>query len=209
MKIRTIEVSNTAYTTQQIVRDSLPKIVFIGRSNVGKSSLINTLLGRKKLARTSNKPGKTVSVNYYKLNGTCYFVDLPGYGYARISHDEKDRTSQLITAFFEASVGIRAIALLIDSRFGFMETDLDVLQQIMAFASSMPELDATSGKSRPHANKSTDVLTILTKSDKLSFSKSKQQQQLIQNQFQFAVIPFSIKSRSGVEELWSYLDKHL
>ena len=102
LKIRDIQLSATIFTVKNLVEDSLGKIVFIGRSNVGKSSFINKMINRKNFARTSSRPGKTISINYYLINKMCYFVDLPGYGYARISKKERQRVRTLMPKTREA-----------------------------------------------------------------------------------------------------------
>ena len=101
MIIKDIHLHSSVFTNAQLVTDDLRKIVFMGRSNVGKSSLINKIVNRKKLAKTSSKPGKTVSINYYLVNESFYFVDLPGYGYAKISKTQRERINRLVSAFYQ------------------------------------------------------------------------------------------------------------
>lgn len=100
---------------KQMKKDDLPQVVFSGRSNVGKSSLINKILNRKSLARVSNKPGKTININFYNV-GNIRFVDLPGYGYARVSFEEKKRWSKLIEGYFEENKNIALVIQIIDMR---------------------------------------------------------------------------------------------
>ena len=99
----------------QISNDNLPEIIFSGKSNVGKSSLINKILNRKSLARTSSKPGKTININFYKLKN-LRFVDLPGYGYAKVSHSEKERWSELVEGYFKLKRNIPLVIQIIDMR---------------------------------------------------------------------------------------------
>ncbi len=110
----------------QMPSDGLPEIVFSGRSNVGKSSLINKILNRKSLARVSAKPGKTININLYNLK-TVRFVDLPGYGYARVSFDEKKRWSSLVEGYFGRSKNIRLVVQIIDMRHAPSEQDFQML----------------------------------------------------------------------------------
>ena len=108
----TVELIRTAYEPSQLLHTSQPQVAFIGRSNVGKSSLINHLVGRKKLAHTSVKPGKTLSINYYSVENRICFVDLPGYGYAQVSHQERERASQLLQAYLTDDLKLKLVCLL-------------------------------------------------------------------------------------------------
>ncbi len=191
LKIRDIQLSATVFTVKNLVEDSLGKIVFIGRSNVGKSSFINKMINRKNFARTSSRPGKTISINYYLINKMCYFVDLPGYGYARISKKESQRVRTLISTFFEKVENVKLVVVLIDSRRGFMDSDKEILSKII--------------------NKGFRMLTVLTKSDKLRNSELVIQKKNLQNQYGLNVIAFSIKSTDDEkrEKILKYINKAL
>lgn len=192
MKILDSKLERTTFTTKELITDNTPKILFIGRSNVGKSSLINKLVNRKKLALTSSRPGKTVSVNYYRIessSGTLFFVDLPGYGYARISKSESQRVKNLLSDFFDTVRNARLIVLLIDSRRGFMDSDLEIVGKIM--------------------DKKINLLTVLTKSDKLRFSDIENQKRNLQNKFGLNAISFTIKSDENKEEMLNIINKAL
>jgi len=186
MNIKKSELAGTFFNLSQLPRDGRPKILFFGRSNVGKSSLINTLLEHR-LAKTSSTPGKTLSINYYLIDGRLLFADLPGYGFAKVSKSECARVRQLIADFVDQVQNVRLAALLIDSRRGFLPPDLDTLAQIM-------------GKKFP-------ILTILTKSDKLSFSEQKNLCTQLKTKFGLQVISFSIKSQAGKNEVWKYINE--
>lgn len=175
LKIKEVQLAATVFSRDQLIADDLPKIIFIGRSNVGKSSFINKIINRKNLARTSSTPGKTVSINYYLVNRQFYFVDLPGYGYARVSKSETQRIRELITDFFEKVKNARLTVLLIDSRRGFMNSDIEILSRIL--------------------NKEFRMLTVLTKSDKLRNSELAIQKNNLQKEYGLKVITFSIKSK--------------
>src|SRR4051794_22334812 len=116
----------SASTPDQFPGEEYPEIAFLGRSNVGKSSLINALLGRKELAFTSSKPGCTQSINFYRVDGSCYFVDLPGYGYARVSKERTHEWKQLIESYLLERRALKLAVLVLDSRRGWMEKDLDL-----------------------------------------------------------------------------------
>ena len=116
MNLNNVEFIKSAVSPTEFLYDGLPKIVFSGRSNVGKSSVINKLLGRKKLARVSSVPGKTIHVNYFLIDKAAYFIDLPGYGYANVSKAERDRWSKLMEAFFSGSADITLGVMIVDAR---------------------------------------------------------------------------------------------
>ncbi len=198
MKIVDCRLEKTSFTDKDLIRDATKKVIFFGRSNVGKSSLINKLLGRKRLARTSAAPGKTVSVNYYRVNSVSngndlkdsfYFVDLPGYGYAKISRQESQRVKNVLSTFFRTVTNAKLALLLIDSRRGFMESDLEIIPQIL--------------------DKKINILTVLTKSDKLSFLKLTDRVKALQSEFGLKVVTFTIKSNENKEELLNLIKKAL
>ncbi|EMT39930.1 GTP-binding protein [Thermoanaerobacter thermohydrosulfuricus] len=116
MKIKTVELVRTAFNEEQYPKDNFPQIVIVGRSNVGKSTLINTVLNRKNLAKTSSKPGKTRGINFYLINNGSYLVDLPGYGYAKVSKEMKKQWAHNIETFLNTSKNLRHALLLIDIR---------------------------------------------------------------------------------------------
>ena len=111
---------------ERFPREEYPEIAFLGRSNVGKSSLINALLGQKGLAFTSNRPGCTQAINFYRVGGAYYFVDLPGYGYARVSKDQTLQWKKLIESYLLERKALELSLLILDSRRGWMERDLDL-----------------------------------------------------------------------------------
>ena len=132
MKINTNNVSLkiSAGNASQFLRDPIPQVAFSGRSNVGKSSLINTLLGRNSLARVSSAPGKTITVNFYDVDRKLFFVDLPGYGYAKRTAQDQLRWSNLVDGYFTKNPNIDLVKLvvqLVDSRIGYTNDDLDTV----------------------------------------------------------------------------------
>ena len=116
LNLNRAEFVKSAASPQGFVRDSLPRIVFAGKSNVGKSSVINRLLNRKNFARVGATPGKTVHVNYFRIDGKCWFVDLPGYGYAAVAKGERDRWARLMESFFAEPEQITLGVLIVDAR---------------------------------------------------------------------------------------------
>ena len=186
MNVKKTRLAGTFFNQSQLPVDARPKILFFGRSNVGKSSLINAIL-EQKLAKTSQTPGKTLSINYYLIDEKLLFADMPGYGFAKVAKTESARVRRLIADFLQAVKNVRLAALLIDSRRGFLPQDLDTLEQII--------------------QKKFPVLTILTKSDKISFSEQKNLITQLHKNFGLHAISFSIKSATGKNEIWKYINE--
>src|SRR5690606_23005665 len=131
MKINKAEFITSAVDKSQYPKDNLPEIALAGRSNVGKSSFINKLLGRKHLVRTSSKPGKTRTLNFYKINDQFYFVDVPGYGYAKVSKKEREKWGRMMEDYFETRKQLKAVVLIIDSRHLPTKDDLQMYEFVM------------------------------------------------------------------------------
>lgn len=172
-------------TFSQLEQSDLPEVCFAGRSNVGKSSLINKILNRKSIARVSSKPGKTVTINFYKVDN-IRLVDLPGYGYAKVNFGERERWSELMEGYFNSNRNIKVVFQLIDMR--HPATDFDI---------SM--LDFLSQMEIPY-------VVVLTKADKLNKTETENRLRLIYKELgKFAenikIIPFSIQNNNGAEEL--------
>lgn len=176
----------------QLGESDLPEICFSGRSNVGKSSLINKVLGRKSIARVSSKPGKTVTINFYKVEN-IRLVDLPGYGYAKVAYSEKERWSELMEGYFGSGRNIKKVFQLIDMRHPATDFDLSML-------------DYLSQMGIPYA-------VILTKADKLNKSETEKRLALIREELgEFAegieIIPFSVQSSLGVEQVREIIEEY-
>ena len=179
----------TVGETRKFPRDPRPQIALSGRSNVGKSSLINTLLGRKSLARVSSAPGKTITINYYDVDKKLYLVDLPGYGYAKRSKDSKMVWSSLTEDYFlknPSSDALKLVIQLVDIRTG--PTDDDIMM-----------INWTIDEGHP-------LVVVLTKTDKLSKSQLREALDALENNYfngtGIKLIPFSSVTREGKEELW-------
>lgn len=182
-------IAITVGNQKQFPRDPRPEVALSGRSNVGKSSLINTLLGRKSLARVSSAPGKTVTINYYDVDKKLYLVDLPGYGYAKRSRDSKRVWSSLTEDFFVKNPSIDALKLviqLIDVRTGPTDDDIMMINFLI--------------------DSQVNFAVVATKTDKLSKSQLASALDNIKNEYFLGtgieIIPFSSVTRDGKDELW-------
>lgn len=182
----TLELENTVFTTQQLPVITLPQIAMAGRSNVGKSSLINALAGRKKLAKVSATPGKTRSVNFYLVKPfDFYIVDLPGYGYARASHEERRNWARVLESYLSGSPSLKGLALLLDSRLKPQQLDLD----LAAFA----------------ASRNLPLLPVLTKADKCSQRERTARQKEWEAILGKKPILVSASRHSGLDKVWKGL----
>lgn len=172
-------------TFAQLEESNLPEVCFCGRSNVGKSSLINKILNRKSIARVSSKPGKTVTINFYKVDN-IRLVDLPGYGYAKVNFSERERWSELMEGYFKSNRDIRMAFQLIDMRHPATDFDLSMLD----FLSQM----------------GIPFTVVLTKADKLNKTETEKRLALIKEELgEFCentqIIPFSVQNSKGAEVL--------
>jgi GTP-binding protein len=169
------------FALDQLPRDRRPQIAVAGRSNVGKSSLLNKVLGQKKLAKVSQTPGKTRSLNFFLINEQFYFVDLPGYGYAKVSREMRESWGKLIEAYLTRSPELIGMVLLLDCRREPTDEDVMILDWLAA-----RELPA---------------LIVVTKTDKLSRGKVNQKVKQVEAEMGVPAIPFSIKTGLGKHEL--------
>jgi GTP-binding protein len=171
----------------------LPEFAFIGRSNVGKSTLINALCNRKNLARISNTPGKTRLINYFMANDALYLVDLPGYGFAKVPHSEQEAWRKMITAYLADSAELKCLFLLMDGRHGIKENDYEMLQWL------------------EHHQKIYRV--IFTKTDKLNqrdfLAAIKKSEKKFNVSLQNLYLPFSGKTKKGRERILSEIESLL
>lgn len=169
----------------------MPEVAFAGKSNVGKSSLINGLMNRKSLARTSGQPGKTQTINFYKVNREMYLVDLPGYGYARVSQSEKEKWGKMIERYLHTSRNLKAVFLLIDIRHAPSANDCQMYEWILH------------NGFRP--------IIIATKLDKLKRSQVQKNLKILREGLRLekdvTVIPFSAETKQGREEIWELIDR--
>jgi len=185
IKIVSAEFFTSAFTVQQLPEESLPEIAFAGRSNVGKSSLINALLLRKKLVKTSNTPGRTQSINFFIINKAFYFVDLPGYGFAKVPKGVQAKWKHLIEGYLQKRKTLKAVVLIMDSRHPAMPNDIQLYHWLSA--------------------RSFVVIPVLTKIDKLSrneWEKSRRECARILTISPESIVLFSATEKTGRHELW-------
>ena len=191
MKITSAELQTVCGLNSKIPIHTNKEFVLCGRSNVGKSSFINAMLNRKNLAYTSNTPGKTRTINYYLINNKFYFVDIPGYGYAKASNDEQNAWASFINKYFTTSESIEEIILLCDIRHKPTSDDKTMYDFI---------LDATGY----------EPIILATKVDKIKKSEIKKNVDIIKKELNtsddITIIPFSSEDKTGVNEVWKLLN---
>lgn len=190
MVIKNVSLETVCGITSKIPDNPYPEVAFAGKSNVGKSSLINALMNRKSLARTSSQPGKTQTINFYNINDDLYFVDLPGYGYAKASEEVKAQWGKMIENYLHTSKQLKAIFLLIDIRHDPSANDR-MMYEWMVYQGFQP-------------------IIIATKLDKIKRSQVPKQLKAIREGLQVQpdtlMIPFSAETKQGREEIWEYMD---
>ena len=190
MVIKSAELETVCGITSTLPDNKFPEIAFAGKSNVGKSSLINGLLNRKSLARTSATPGKTQTINFYNVNDEMYLVDLPGYGYAKVSEAEKVKWGQLIERYLHNSKQLKAVFLLIDIRHEPSANDRMMYDWIVDMGYN--------------------PIIIATKLDKIKRSQIQKQMKLIKTTLNLVpgtvIIPFSATTKQGRDEIWELVE---
>ena len=193
MKIKNVELQIVCGITSKLPETDKVEIAFAGKSNVGKSSLINALMNRKALARSSATPGKTQTINFYNVNDVMYLVDLPGYGYAKVSEQEKIKWGQLIERYLNTSKQLKAVFLLIDIRHDPSANDKMMYEWIVS--------------------QGYHPIIIATKLDKLKRSQVAKHVKMIKEGLKLlpgtTVIPFSAETKQGREEIWELMDSYL
>ena len=191
MVIKNVNLETVCGITSKLPDNELPEIAFAGKSNVGKSSLINALMNRKAYARISAKPGKTQTINFYNINEAVYLVDLPGYGYAKVSEQEKIQWGQLIERYLHGSKQLKAVFLLIDIRHDPSVNDKMMYDWIVA--------------------QGYNPIIIATKLDKIKRSQIQKQVKAIKEGLKLqpgtVVIPFSAETKQGREEIWELAEE--
>ena len=189
MVIKSINLETVCGITSTLPENDKPEIAFAGKSNVGKSSLINALMNRKSYARISATPGKTQTINFYNINDVMYLVDLPGYGYAKVSEKEKEQWGRLIERYLHSSARLKAVFLLIDIRHEPSANDKMMYDWILY--------------------NGYEPIIIATKLDKIKHSQLQKQVKAIRTGLGMkggTVIPFSAETKQGRDEIWEMID---
>ncbi len=191
MKIKSVNLELVCGPTSKLPDHTLPEVAFAGKSNVGKSSLINTLIGRKSYAKTSSTPGKTQTLNFYNVNDAFYLVDLPGYGFAHVPESEKARWGKLIDRYLDTSKQLKAVFLLIDIRHDPTANDRQMYEWIVS--------------------RGYEPVIIATKADKLKRSQIQKQVRAVREGLgmpaQEKIIPFSAQTGQGKDEIWNFIEQ--
>lgn len=193
MNVNKVNLETVCGITSVLPENDKPEFAFAGKSNVGKSSLINALMNRKSYARTSSQPGKTQTINFYNINELLYFVDLPGYGYAKVSIEIKAKWGKMIERYLKSSKQLKAIFLLIDIRHEPSAND-KIMYEWIVYQGFEP-------------------IIIATKLDKINRSQKDKQVKIIREGLgakkETTIIPFSASSKQGLEDIWSSIEGHL
>jgi GTP-binding protein len=190
MNVNNVELAAVAVRTAQYPEETMPEVAFAGKSNVGKSSLINTMINRKALARTSQNPGKTRTINFYNVENSLYFVDLPGYGYARAPKSEIAKWGKMIEDYLIKRESLKAIIMLVDIRHEPGANDKMMYDWLKHYGHQ--------------------IIVVATKSDKLKRSQLPKYKKMLSEGLGLAkddiLIPFSSENKSGKDELWSVIE---
>ncbi len=193
MHVKSVDLETVCGITSTLPENDKMEIAFAGKSNVGKSSLINSLMNRKSYARTSQQPGKTQTINFYNINDALYFVDLPGYGYAKVSQETKEKWGKMIDNYLKSSKQLRILFLLVDIRHEPGENDVKMYEWGI--------------------NYGFNPIIIATKSDKISRGLIQKHTGIIRKKLNCIegtpIIPFSSLNKSGKEEVWEYIEDML
>lgn len=190
MVIKSLQLETVCGITSKLPENDKPEVAFAGKSNVGKSSLINALMNRKSFARISSEPGKTQTINFYNINDAMYCVDLPGYGFAKVSKETQAKWGKMIENYLTTSKQLRAVFLLIDIRHEPSKNDKDMYEWIVY--------------------NGYDPIIIATKLDKINRSQVQKHIKMIKTGLnvnpQTVVIPFSSQTKQGRDEIWELID---
>lgn len=193
MKVHAAEIVISAVSKKQYPKSALAEVALAGRSNVGKSSFINTLIDRKKLARTSSKPGRTQTINFYLIENKFHFVDLPGYGYAKVSKQERAKWGEMIDEYFANRKQLQAVVSLIDMRHDPSEGDIQMYDFLKYY--NFP------------------VIVVATKADKVAKNKREQQISRIKEILDFdendRFVVFSTVTKESKEEAWKAIEEFI
>lgn len=193
MKIKSVNLETVCGITSKLPNNAHPEFAFAGKSNVGKSSLINAFMNRKSYARVSQQPGKTQTINYYNINDEMYLVDLPGYGYAKVTESVKVQWGKMIERYLKKSPQLKVVFLLVDIRHEPSANDKQMYDWIL--------------------DNGFEPIIIATKSDKISKGAAQKQVALIRKSLKCVegstIIPFSAENKSGLTDIYAIIDEYL
>lgn len=194
MEVHNVDLTISAVRPAQYPQNGLPEIALVGRSNVGKSSLTNTLINRKAFARTSSQPGKTQTLNFYRVEDQVYFVDVPGYGYAKVSRTEREKWGEMIETYLSQRDALKGVIALVDARHAPSEDDINMYNWLLYF--EIP------------------VLVVATKADKIARGKWNKAEAVIKRELDFDPTlsdfqMFSSETKAGKDEVWSWIENHM
>ena len=193
MKIKSINLETVCGVSSRLPNNVLPEFAFAGKSNVGKSSLINAFMVRKSYARVSSQPGKTQTINYYNINSEFYLVDLPGYGYAKVSESVKEQWGKMIERYLKKSPTLKLVFLLVDIRHEPNANDVQMYEWVVA--------------------NGFDPVVIATKADKISKGAVQKKVAVIRKKLNCGkdtqIIPFSAEDKRGLEDIYAVVDEYL
>ena len=192
MVIKSVNLETVCGITSTLPDNQLPEVAFAGKSNVGKSSLINGLMNRQSYARTSSQPGKTQTINFYNINETLYFVDLPGYGFAKVSKETKEKWGKMIERYLQRSKQLRLVFLLIDIRHEPSANDVGMYEWIV--------------------HNGFYPVIIATKLDKINRSQIQKHVKMIKNTLNVEegtpIVPYSAVTKQGRDEIWQLIETY-
>lgn len=194
MEVHNVEITTSAVKPSQYPQTDIPEIAFVGRSNVGKSSLTNTLINRRSFARTSSQPGKTQTLNFYKVEEQVFFVDVPGYGYAKVSKKMREEFGQMIETYLTERPQLKGVISLVDARHEPSEEDIAMYNWLTYY--NIP------------------VLVVATKADKIARGKWNKAESVIKKALEFdretsAFQMFSAVTKSGKDEVWAWIEERM
>ncbi|KRM94032.1 GTP-binding protein engB [Lentilactobacillus senioris DSM 24302 = JCM 17472] len=191
MDVHNVELTISAVAPKQYPSGNLPEIALVGRSNVGKSSLTNTLINRRSFARTSSQPGKTQTLNFYQIEQQLYFVDVPGYGYAKVSKVEREKWGQMIETYLTSRDQLKGVITLVDGRHAPTEDDIAMHEWLNYY--------------------NIDTLVVATKMDKIAKSKWNKQEKIIRQSLEMSgtepLVLFSAVSKTGKDAVWDWIEE--
>ncbi|MGF7437811.1 ribosome biogenesis GTP-binding protein YihA/YsxC [Lentilactobacillus senioris] len=191
MDVHNVELTISAVAPKQYPSGNLPEIALVGRSNVGKSSLTNTLINRRSFARTSSQPGKTQTLNFYQIEQQLYFVDVPGYGYAKVSKVEREKWGKMIETYLTSRDQLKGVITLVDGRHAPTEDDIAMHEWLNYY--------------------NIDTLVVATKMDKIAKSKWNKQEKIIRQSLEMSgtepLVLFSAVSKTGKDAVWDWIEE--